>query len=107
MGGRSRKAVGTALVLPPLAWFFYQQGMGLTQQLDCSTGGLPVGPAAGLLALLFCAAAAWLGWPVAAEGRKGEMPRFLAWLAIGGAGIFALAILLQAVATFIEPPCWR
>jgi hypothetical protein len=103
---RSAAAIGIALALPPIAWFAFQQGLGVALRIACGTGGPPVGPIAGGAALLLCGVAAWIAWP-ASRGTAEETRGLLGRVALGGALIFALAILLQAVATLIEPPCWR
>jgi hypothetical protein len=105
---RSTVAIGFALALPALAWFAFQQGLGFALRIDCGTGGPPVGPIAGGAALLLCGVAARIAWPAAFGAAEAEeTPRLLARVSLGATLIFALAILLQAVATLIEPPCWR
>ncbi|MGG5890827.1 hypothetical protein ACLF3G_27440 [Falsiroseomonas sp. HC035] len=105
---RSAVAIGVALALPPLAWFAFQQGLGFALRLACGTGGPPVGPLAGGVALALCAAAGWIAWPASRGSAEAEeTPRLLARIALGVAPVFSLAILLQALATLIEPPCWR
>jgi hypothetical protein len=105
---RSTAALAIALALPPFAWFAFQQGLGLALRIACSAGGPPVGPIAGGAALLLCGVATWIAWPATRGTSDAEnQPRFLAWVALGAASIFSLAILLQAVATLIVPPCWR
>lgn len=102
----SGRALGAAVILPPLAWFLFQQGLGFTLRIACERGGPPVGPLAGAVALLLCAGSAWVGWRRLRAG-PGETQALLAWLALGGAGAFALAIALQLAATAIEAPCFR
>ncbi len=105
IGNRMRLAI--ALFLPALAWFLFQQGLSATMRATCHAGGPPIGPIWGAISLIFCAFSAWLAWPAQhwspLEGR--EVLRFLARLAMIGAGLFALAIGFQLAATLIIPPC--
>ena len=96
-----------ALFLPPLTWFLFQQGLSMAMRAKCEAAAPPVGLLWGVASLLLCAFAGWLAWPVARSTRlEGEqIPRFLALLALIGAGIFALAICFQTVAIMVIPPC--
>lgn len=99
-----------ALAIPPLAWYLDEQGWGQAVRLACASGGPPLGPMVGVAALLACAGAAILAWPAARRSvaEPGDQARsFLAWLAVGLAGAFALAIVFQTLATVITPPCAR
>lgn len=67
-------------------------------------------PLAGALALLVCAVAAALALPFAAgdaQDRRARADGFLAGLALGGAGVFALATVFQTLAALLAPACVR
>jgi hypothetical protein len=102
----SGRALAAAIVLPPLSWFAFQQGLGVVVRVSCERGGPPLGPLAGVLALLLCAGSAWTGWCGLRAGAAGTQA-LLARLALGGAGTFALAIAFQLAATAMEAPCFR
>jgi hypothetical protein len=94
-----------ALTLPPVAWYVFQQGLGMTLRGRCSMAGVPVGTLWGVTSLLLCGAAGWLAWTRIAGGTGSD--RFLARIALLGAGLFGLAIAFQTLATAIIPPCAR
>jgi hypothetical protein len=94
-----------ALALPAVAWFGFQQGLAMTLRGDCASAGAPLGIVWGLGSLLACAAA---GRIALAGIRTCEgSDRFVARIAVFGAGLFALAIAYQTLATAIIPPCAR
>lgn len=103
--GRGR--LTTALFLPALSWFLFQQGLSASMRGHCGTGGPPVGPLCGAGALVLCGVALCLVWPArqASEYEGHQVQRFLALLALIGSGIFALAISFQTLATLVIPPC--
>ena len=94
-----------ALVVPAAAWFAFQQGLSMTLRGACTAAGAPLGPLWGAVALLLCAGAGRLAWSRRSGGTGAD--RFLALLALLGAGLFGLAIAFQAIATLIVPPCAR
>jgi hypothetical protein len=98
--GRTRLVI--AIALPPLAWFGYQQGLGMILRSGCSSAAPPFGPAFGAAALIACALAALLGAP-----KEARYPgRFLAsCIAQFGAALFGLAIAFQTIATLVIPSC--
>lgn len=101
-----------ALALPPLAWYGYEIGLSSALRLSCATVGAWLGGAWGGGGLVVCLTAAWLAWRVAAptEDAANEAPAPRPWLAriaLVNAGLFALAILFQALATLIVPACVR
>ena len=91
------------LSLPPVAWYVFEQGLGFTLRGSCVAAGIPAGPLWGAFSLGACALAGWLAWPVA-KG-EGDADAFVAKLALLAAGLFALAIGYQTLATLIVPPC--
>lgn len=103
----SRGRLTTALFLPALSWFLFQQGLSASMRGHCGTGGPPIGPLWGAGALVLCGVSVWLAWPArhASEFEGNQVQRFLALLALIGSGIFALAISFQTVATLVIPPC--
>ena len=94
-----------ALVLPPAAWSVFQQGLGFTLRGACRAAGVPLGPVWGLASLIVCAIAARIAWSRRVGGTGAD--RFLAHIAMLGAGLFAMAIAFQTIATVIVPPCAR
>ncbi|MDB5703446.1 MAG: hypothetical protein JWN66_562 [Sphingomonas bacterium] len=94
-----------ALTLPAVAWFVFQQGLSMTLRGRCGAAGIPLGPLWGVLSLTVCGAAARLAWSRLSGGTASD--RFLPRLALLGAGLFALAIAFQTLATLIVPPCAR
>lgn len=97
-----RARTWTALLLPPVAWFLFQQGLSALLHADCGRAwaGLPWGAAS----LVACAGAFRLAWPLGR--REGDLTDpWLARLALLGSGLFALAILFQTLAVAIAPPC--
>lgn len=94
-----------AFGVPPVAWFAFQQGLAMTLRGRCAAAGVPLGPILGLVGLLLCGAAARLAWSRMRGGTSAD--RFLSRVALLGAGLFALAIGFQTLATMIVPPCAR
>lgn len=105
MKGEAHLRPWLALTLSPAAWFVFQQGLAFTLRGACGAAGVPIGPLWGVGSLAVCAGAARLAWSRRAGGTGAD--RFLARIALFGAGLFALAILFQTVATLIVPPCAR
>jgi hypothetical protein len=103
----SRVRLTVALFLPPLAWFLFQQGLSATMRAYCRAGGPPIGVLWGVGSLILCALAAWLAWPATRSSglEVQHASRFLALLALIGAGLFALAVFFQTLATLVVPPC--
>lgn len=98
-----------AFVLPIAAWFVFQQGVGGPLHVNCAVGRPWLGPLWGGASLLLCGVAARIAWPqarVEGEGIRGVVP-WLARVALLSAGVFALAILFQTLATLIVPSCAR
>ena len=98
-----------AFVLSFTAWFVFQQGIGGPLHVNCAVGRPWLGPAWGGLSLILCALAAWIAWPQARAQREGigAVVFWLARIALLSAGLFALAILFQTLATLIVPSCAR
>jgi hypothetical protein len=91
------------LLLPPVAWYVFEQGLSYTLRGSCTAAGIPAGPVWGVFSLAACALAGWLALTVA-RAEDGT-DAFIARLALLGAGLFALAIAYQTLATLIVPPC--
>ena len=95
---------------PPAAWYFFQQGLGMVVRVDCGRAGAPWGMAFGLAAVLVCALAAGFAAPFArAQGATPQLRtrRFVARVALGLAGVFALAAIYQTAAVILVPSCVR
>ena len=95
-----------ALLLPPVAWYVFELGLGSVLKVDCAPVGAWLGLAWGLASLAVCGLAMAIAWPCARPAGDQTPPR--AWLsrvALLLAGIFALAIAFQTLAVLIVPPC--
>jgi hypothetical protein len=92
------------LLAPPIAWYAFQQGLAVTLRTACDAAGAPVGTIWGVLSILICGAAAWFSMR---SNVSGESARFVGYVAQLGAGLFALAVFFQTLATMIVPPCAR
>lgn len=91
-----------ALVLPPGAWFTFQQGLSALLHVRCDATF--IGIAWDLTSILICALALRIAWPL--RRHQGALANpWLARLAVAVAAIFALAILFQTLALSIVPPC--
>jgi len=94
----------TALLLPPLVWFLFEQGLSALLHADC--GRVGIGMVWGLASLIACAVAFRIAWPFRARGDALANP-WLARLALVAAGFFALAIIFQTLALLMVPACVR
>ena len=105
-GRRSSMRPWAALLLPPLAWYVYELGLGSVLKVDCAPVGSWLGLAWGAASLAICGLAGALAWP-GASTVAGQTPgsAWLSRVALLLAGIFALAIGFQALAVLIVPPC--
>ncbi|MDR6787144.1 putative Co/Zn/Cd cation transporter (cation efflux family) [Sphingomonas sp. BE138] len=92
-----------ALVLPPVAWFAFEQGLPALLHARCDLAGW--GLVWGAASLVACALAAWLARPLARRGGDLLATSWLARLALVLAGIFAVAIAFQTLAILLVPPC--
>ena len=91
-----------------LAWGAHQQALSDVLRFDCGAVSPARAVAAAVLALASCLAGAVLSWrALRVAGDTGGGHPFVAWLSILGAGIFALAILMQAMASLTVPGCFR
>ena len=97
------------LVLLPAAWFGFEAGLAWVVKVRCDVAGGWVAWAWGGASLLVCAAAIALVWPMMARPAGPDTPSrpWLARVAVLMAGMFALAIAFQTLATLMVPPCVR
>lgn len=97
-----RARTWTALAIPPVAWFAFQQGLSALLHADCRLAiwGIAWGGAS----LLACLAAVVLALPLARHRGPLANP-WLARMALGLSGLFALAIVFQMLAVAMVPPC--
>lgn len=105
---RERVVPWVALLLPPLSWITYEYGAVIGLRASCAAIGTWLGPIWGFAGLIGCALAAALAWPLARKAT--EQPPVRLWLArvaTFGAGVFAVAIGFQTLATLIIPACTR
>jgi len=98
-----RARAWTALALPPLIWFLFEQGLSALLHADCSLW--PVGLAWGAASIAGCVVAMYLAWPLRGTTDTKLAHPWLARLALALCGIFALAIAFQTLAIVIVPAC--
>ena len=99
-----------ALLLPPLAWFSFEIGLGAALRLACAAGRRAgLGVAGARASLLVCAGALAPRVGAARDARDARRRRRLASRGsrCSAPAIFALAIVFQTLATLIVPPCAR
>lgn len=97
-----RARTWTALAIPPLVWFVFEQGLSALLHADCSRAG--IGLVWGVASLAACGLAVRLAWPLRRHYGTLSNP-WLARLAIALAGVFSLAIAFQTLAIAIVPAC--
>lgn len=97
-----RARAWTALALPPLTWFLFEQGLSALLHADCTRVGW--GLVWGAASLGVCAVAARIVWPLRSHHGALANP-WLARLALALAGVFALAIAFQILAIALVPAC--
>ncbi|MDB5725121.1 MAG: hypothetical protein JWQ16_1875 [Novosphingobium sp.] len=100
-----RLRIWLAFALPAAAWFAFQQGLAMTLRGNCAYAGFPLGIVWGVASLLACAAGGRIG--LAGVRNLSGSDQFVARITVFGAGLFALAIAYQTLATAIIPPCAR
>lgn len=99
-----RARAWTALLLPPLAWFLFEQGLSALLHAHCGRSG--IGVAWGVASLIVCGVAFRIAWPF--RTREGALANpWLARLALVAAAFFALAICFQTLALLMVPACVR
>ncbi|GAA0750214.1 MULTISPECIES: hypothetical protein [Sphingomonas] len=95
-----------ALLLPPLAWYVFEVGLGSILKVRCASVGNGLGLGWGVASIALCLLAMAIARPCAKRAGDQTPPR--AWLsrvALLLAAIFALAIAFQTLAVMIVPPC--
>jgi hypothetical protein len=96
------------LVSGSLSWVLHHQVLSDALRYDCAAISPTRAVLALVLALMLCAAGAALSWRAKRIEKAVSSGRtFAAWMSILCAGIFALAILLQAMASLTVPGCFR
>ena len=100
-----RARAWTALMLPPLAWYVFQQGMAHVVHVRCGAAGV-AGPVWGGATLLVCAAAAMIARRRAQPDLISAHP-WLCRVALLGAAVSALATSFQTLAILMVPACVR
>jgi len=97
-----RARAWTALAVPPIAWFLFEQGLSALLHADCTRW--PIGLPWGVASLVACGLSLRLAWPL--RGHHGALANpWLARLAIALTGVFCLAIAFQTLAIAIVPAC--
>jgi hypothetical protein len=105
---RERIVPWLALALPPTTYIVFEYGLASSLRPACGAVGSWLGPLWGGASLLLCALAAAIAWPIARTLAPDPPTRpWLARVALVVAGIFALAIGFQTLATLIVPSCAR
>jgi hypothetical protein len=94
----------TALLVPPVTWFLFEQGLSALLHADCSRSH--IGLAWGIASLVVCTITFRMAWPFRMRGDLLANP-WLAQLALGSTGFFALAIAFQTLAILMVPACLR
>jgi hypothetical protein len=104
----TRFAPWSGLFIAAAAWAAHHQLGSSLSFADCRLGGPLLNGGLGLACAVVAGLGAGLSWRArdGAEGRA-ETRAFAAWLSVAGAGLFLLAILLQAIPGFIVPDCHR
>jgi hypothetical protein len=96
------------LGLGALAWALHHQVLADSLRFDCSAVSPPRAIAAVVIALVLCVCGAAVSWAGTRNASgEGSGRKFVAWMSILCAGIFALAVLMQAMASFTVPGCFR
>ncbi len=99
-----RARAWTGIVVPPLTWFLFEQGLSAMLRADCRLWW--VGILWGIAAAGTCGSALRFVWPLRRDvGDQGDF--WLARLAPMIAGLFTLAILFQTLAVAVVPSCVR
>ncbi|MBD8678897.1 hypothetical protein [Sphingomonas sp. CFBP 13720] len=99
-----RARAWTGIVVPPLTWFLFEQGLSALLHADCRRWW--AGILWGIASAAICAAALRRVWPLRRD--VGDQADFwLARLAPMIAGLFTLAILFQTLAVLLVPSCVR
>ena len=105
----SRLGAGAAwigVIVPPITWILYQQGIGELVYVACRSGGVPIGPLVGALCAIVCVLAGWTSWAQRGSATT-HAQRFLGRVGAGLALLFTLGILVVMAATIVIPPCAR
>lgn len=105
----ARTRAWTALLLPPVVWYVHQQGIGGPLHVNCHVAAGGTALVWGVASLIVCIAAAWVAWPLArrSQAHDGPVACWIARLAMLGAAVFALAIVIGSLASALVPPCAR
>ena len=104
MGLSQRARVWTALLLPPLAWYSFQQGLSWTLRVNCAAAW--IGIVWGAAAIALCITAAVIARRLVRKGAISVDPWLASFAPLGGL-FFALAIGFQTLAITMVPPCAR
>lgn len=99
-----RRRTWMALLIPPFAWFTFQQGLSALLHADCSHSD--IGLFWGVASLAACGVGLRVGWPLRRVHGALANP-WLARLGMMLACVFALAILFQTLAILMVPACVR
>ena len=105
MDGRwQRFAPWAGLVGGALAWSLHHQGGSDALHFGCDAHAGVLAAIGGVLALIVAVAGGWISWRAAATDAPAGH-RFVARMTALAAGIFALTIAMQTVASLLVPTC--
>ena len=99
-----RARAWAALLLPPVTWFVFEQGLSALLHARCARWDIGLGW--GLASLAVCGVGLRVGWPLR-KSHGGLANPWLAQLSIAVTGLFALAIAFQTLAILLVPACVR
>jgi protein-S-isoprenylcysteine O-methyltransferase Ste14 len=103
---RQRFAPWAGLVGGALAWSLHHQVSSDALHFGCDTEVGPLAVAGGVLALFVALAGGWMSWRASgADAPSGH--RFVGRMTALCAGIFALVIAMQIIASLLVPTCAR
>lgn len=104
----ARLAPWAGLAGGAVAWIVHQQLLSDVLRFNCHAVSPVRAVTALAIALALCTGTAAISWyGIRVKHRTGPGHAFVGWLSIFSAGIFALAIAMQAMASLTVPGCFR
>lgn len=98
----------TGLLAGSVAWALHQQLLADALRFNCAAVSPNRALVALVLALALCVIGAAISWrSIRGTGDASAGRAFVGWLSILGAGIFALAVAMQGMASLTVPGCFR
>jgi hypothetical protein len=91
-----------------LAWVLHHQILSDSLRFNCAAVSTPRALVALLGATVLCACGGTVSWRVTRGEQSAHSGRvFAAWVSVVCAGIFFMAVLMQAIASLSVPGCFR